>query len=371
MVARGITCPHCGKHTDKDTNYCKNCGKRLRGLGDALPHCPSCKRFVHVGSTYCHHCGSSLSGGRRVKPRSILPHIAIFLLIVLALFLLYSYPLPVKKTTTVENIPEEATILISHLSCDPIATGYKVCGDVSWSNGAYAKAHIPGGEELDAAQKQFTPFTYCQSVGSDKGFHVFRAFVYDASGNLLVEHGDGVMCAEKPKKQTVQQPYTYSFTKKILFYTENQYNRPEGTGTVLVNLPDPVVSCTADGSFYTENGGERQGTISFKPLQYCDGATGNFSGFVSSLGQSVTTDAHSFMWDGNVRQDPVSTVHDGYLMFAYTCDSQYYMKKRYYTSVTASGLGTTNLALNWYYKNDDTHPRLYFDALLNCILKKA
>ena len=48
-----ITCS-CGPVNDKNTKFCKKCGKEL------LKTCPSCGKNIENDSTFCPHCGAKI-----------------------------------------------------------------------------------------------------------------------------------------------------------------------------------------------------------------------------------------------------------------------------------------------------------------------
>ena len=363
-MKRGARCVHCSSPIPHGANYCHHCGRRTRGLHEALKLCPHCKKQVDVLSTYCKHCGTTLTGKKQPSPLSFLLHIVVFLVILLGLFLLYTYPRPLQEQQ--EELPLSATVSLSELTCAPTTKGFDVCGKVSWEGGAYAKAYIPGGEELDISKKQSGPFTYCQSVGSEEGLRVFRAFVYDSQEHVVADRGEGVSCVKKAPV-IITPPSTYLFTKKVQFFTENQFQRPEGRGNVPVSFPDPVLSCTLEGTWKTDN--MVLGSLG-RPQLYCHDARGTFTGQLAFTKQSVTTDAGPFLWDSMTLIDPLPTTYEGYIAYMRTCDTQYLAKERYFTSVQARGMGTDTLVLDWYYKNDDTQPRVDFSLDFICQLRR-
>jgi len=365
------TCQHCGKKTSIDTNYCHHCGKRMRGHDVAAHTCPSCRRAIHTGDMFCKHCGLHFSTHKRQHHTSFLVKIILFLVLFLALFLLFMYP---RNTESVPPVieQEKAVVSLSQLSCKDVGQGFTVCGDITWEGGSYAKAHIPGGEELAVAEKQYTSFRYCQDVGYDEGFRVFRGFVYDVHGTVVAEQGEGLSCTRIPQHTTiVPQPEPYEYETTVNFYSQPYLQRPVHTGIVTVDFPDPILSCAVAGTYVIEDGGEKTGTKASKIKQYCDDAAGSFAGVVNYLQQSVITDPDYFEWDSQTFFDPAPTLHEGYFVYAYTCDTQFYAKHRYFTSVIASGLGTDQLTLDWYYKNDDTQPKVYFTLDLTCLLQEA
>jgi hypothetical protein len=364
------TCPHCHKKLLKDTNYCQHCGKRTRAVHEKAHTCPSCKRTIHLGDVYCKHCGLHFSRHRKKHHSLFLAHIVVFLVLLLALFLLFSLPQGEQGDFVGEEIVQEtATIALSSLHCNDVGTGFEVCGDVSWVGGAYAKSHIPGGENLADAEKHVEPYTYCQRVSYKEGFRVFRAFVYDLHGDVLAERGEGLECVKKPRVIPPPVSTTYEYTTPFGFYAKGDFTkRPDGTGSVVIPLPDPFISCTLDGSFEVDDGGKKTGTKSFKIKQYCDGATGIFAGSFDATQQLSVVDSGFFAWNDEYQFDPAPTQHDAAIFF-YTCDGQYLYGPRYYVSVNARGFGTSTLVLDWEYFNDDTTPRVYLKGDLTCLLR--
>jgi hypothetical protein len=291
------------------------------------------------------------------------------ILILLVVFSFVYFSLPSPTTTSPDDLPNDVVdISLTNLRCTDQGNTFEVCGDVSWSGGAYARAHIPGGEELSDSKKYFSAFTYCQPVGPESGFRLFRAFVYDTQNNVAMDRGEGVSCVESSQPSVSTTPTTSVVTKHLQFYTGNTFGRPDGSGSVSLSFSDPVLSCDVSGDFFTEDGGQEAGKAPSKMKQYCDHATGQLIGSLTADGQSVTVDADPFKWNGYALTDPAPTVHNGAVAFAYTCDTQY-GKNRYYTSVTATGLQTPELTLDWYHKNDDTQPRLYFNLDFTCLLQ--
>ena len=206
-MKKGNKCSHCNAPLEKGANYCHHCGKRTRGLHGTAHFCQHCKRLIEQGATYCKHCGESLTKKKRTFA-SYMVHVLVFLIILLGLFLLYTYPRPGEKQ--IIETKEEPTLRLSNLQCNEEAIGFEVCGDVTWSGGAYAKAHIPGGEELEQAQQHTEPFMYCQPVGNTDGFRVFRAFVYNELGEVINERGEGVSCVKKVADVQQKKQGTYS-----------------------------------------------------------------------------------------------------------------------------------------------------------------
>ncbi|MEK6839333.1 MAG: zinc ribbon domain-containing protein, partial [Nanoarchaeota archaeon] len=216
-------CVHCGNQIPSGANYCHHCGRRTRGLHTALKLCSHCKKQIDAISTYCKHCGHSLSGKKPTSPLSFMLHILVFLILLLALFLLYTYPRPLQQIS--EEQPVSASVSLRDLACTPTARGFDVCGTIAFEGGAYAKAHIPGGEELDATEKQYEHFTYCQSVGSEEGMRVIRGFVYDEQDNLIADRGEGVSCDRPDVTPLAQSSSSYTHKKTVQLYTENQFDR--------------------------------------------------------------------------------------------------------------------------------------------------
>lgn len=302
--------------------------------------------------------------------RAFLLFLTLVLLIALGLSFFY---LPLREQgirQTVEPEQKPAAVSVSDVRCTPTAPGFRVCGDVRWGGGAYAKAYIAGGEALEDSPQQAEPFTYCQPVGAQPGFRLFRAFVYNQQGTVLVEQSEGVSC-ERPSPVTPAVSDLYSYTKKAQFSTESQFGRPEGTGTVSVSFPDSVVSCEVNGTFFMDDGGRKMGKATIGIQEYCHGATGTLSGVLTGLRQWVMVDPSRFRWDDGMVIDPPPSTYEGYLAYVPTCDLQYQTKQRYYTTVVARGLGTRELVLDWYYKNDDTQPRVNFDLDFRCLLRRA
>ncbi len=367
-MKKGRTCSHCGKQLHKEANYCHHCGKHIHGGKEGYHQCSTCKRLVLHGSTYCTHCGAHLVHGQRFRWARVLLSLLVFFVILLAVLLLMITPSSDKEEVAVPPVSEEASVFVSGLRCTDSTQGFEVCGSVSWNGGAYAKAHIPGGEELEETAKQYDDFTYFQLVGSQEGFRVFRAFVYGDSGSLVAESGDGVACEKKKKPVLVSVIEPTHFTKNVQFYTESQSGKPEGSGSVSVSFPANVLSCVINGSFITENGGAKTGVKTFTIKQYCHGASGEFFGEADATHQTVTVDADAFLWNSYQVIDPEPVLYDGFVAYTYTCDPQYLLKKRYYTHVVADGFGSPTLTLDWYYKNDDTQPRVFFTMDLQCLL---
>lgn len=53
----GKTCA-CGAVNDRDSKFCKNCGRSL------LTACPDCGNEIDADSKFCKNCGKKLSGGQ-------------------------------------------------------------------------------------------------------------------------------------------------------------------------------------------------------------------------------------------------------------------------------------------------------------------
>jgi len=289
------------------------------------------------------------------------------LLLFLAFTILSSLQKPPTQDTTQSLFTEqpEAHIILTNLHCTPTPTTLRICGTTTWVGGSHAKAYIQGGIELQDLQAQYQqPFTSCQIIGYTEQPVTYTALLYDPSNNLLTSRTDIVTCPSPP--QLPAQPYTH--TKHLQFTTSSTNNRPDNNGIITVAFPDQLQSCTITGTYTFEDGGEKPGTKSYKSKQYCDGASGTFTGLLTPAYQSTVNDPHQFAWDDKQLTDPEPTTYLDYIIYARTCDTQYNLQERYFTSVRAIGLGTSTLDLYWNYKNDDTLPRVFFDTTFTCQL---
>lgn len=370
MVRRGERCSYCGKSIHKGANYCHYCGKN-RHAGHAQHHrCPSCKRLIEHGTKYCNHCGFDLTKKKPHQPRHFLFHISLFLFVLSGIFLLYSYPTSIpSEQIPVEDHSPEASLLISDMSCSSEGAGFRLCGTISWEGGSYAKAYIPGGRTLENAEQHFQPFVFCDSLDSEDGLRFLRSFLYDQQGRIVAEASQSQLCEKK--QESPLPPKYYTFSRTLQFLTHKTIGKYEGFGTVSTTFPDPLLSCSLTGNFSTLDGRNKPEARPPRATQYCDGASGAFSGMLTALRQAVTVDPAPFIWDSQIFADPEPTTHSNYMLYAYTCDTQYYTKRRYFTNAVARGIGTRTLTLDWYYKNDDTQPYVLFTVDLVCQLQES
>ncbi len=376
-----ISCRHCGQPIEKNSTFCRHCGSRHAQI--AYQHgkkCPHCKGLVEQAATFCPHCGVHFDHYH--KHTIIRSLTTIIVLLVVVLFLVVGFNLlkdrfvQQQKQVDVGVIAPHASVLIKDASCVWEKGNYKICETVNWfgGEGYYAKAYIPGGESLEVSQPYAdTSFAYCQKVGSDDGYRVVKAVVYDAQGGLVQDTGEGIQCQGKPQNEAIQ---TVTFTKHYSLLTKPDLGRPRGEGTETIELNQEPESCTVDGMWRTDNSPfGLQGHIGGF-TQYCDKATGTFTGYVDKNQQYVNNDADIFRWAGprELEFNPPPQRFDGWFLYMYTCDWQYYRmdargSKRYYVRAQVVDF-SKNMKVHWEYLNDDTHPVIDFIFTLTCKGKK-
>ena len=289
------------------------------------------------------------------------------------------------------------TITIDSVTCAWDETQYEICESVSWEGeaGSYAKTYIPGGEILEKVQKQYSKqFKYCQHVGTESGYRIVRAMLFDTKQELIKDIGKGVSCEENlktppQKPQKAKGMYAYADTIQFgvtLLPTNirdldpwyNKLNkkpnqritvsrRSYAEGYYIKTFPDLVQSCTLKGTWITDN------DKLLRQRLYCHKAKGTFEGYADAEKQYVTNDPGYFLWEGESksRVNPPAQYYSEYILYLNTCSNAYYTGPKYYFRGTAEGFGTKELTINWEYFDDETRPQIDITIDLDCILAKS
>ena len=354
-------CHICHKVIDTVSNFCKFCGAKIRTLKRGVRKCPNCKKEVEDFSTYCRHCGANLIRSPKKTGAQILTYILLVLLLLVALFIFYTSLSKLGPPEKLETKLEPKAEIVS-TTCNWETNSFRICQTSSWEGGSYAKGYIPGGEDLEISPRQYNDFfVYCQRIGNEEGFRVVRTIIYDEQNNILKDIGSGVEC--RPTRVPVESRI-YNFNNYGWFTAERTTRYSDGSGTVVLEFPDEVVSCQINGT-YRINDDPRA-----RLRQYCDRATGVFDGYADVFRQYVTSDPNFFIWDGKIKQDPLPTMHDGYSIYLNTCDNLFYQKRRYYVHAKLSGFRSKILKLDWVYKDEANKPKVDVFFNLNCQLKE-
>ena len=325
---------------------------------------------THKKETPSHHAGH--------KPYSVHSHhhhthkllyVITILLIVLILAIIFSYPLYVDDPSEPQT---SATITIASATCTWQDTSYEICETISWQgpDGTYAKPYIPGGESPEEVASHYeNKFTYCQTVGTEDGYRIVRAMLFDEDG-IVKDIGSGVSCNDMPSPPVGSTPqkitYQHVETGQILAQQAITSRRTYAEGTYTLEFPDTIRSCDLKGVWRTEN--DPWGRI----RRYCHEATGSFSAHANPLEQYVTNDPDYFGWAGiaKPRTDPPPMLYENYALHMTTCNHLYYRNiDEYYVKATVSGFGTTELTFHWEYFDDETQPQVYFDIEADCTLE--
>jgi hypothetical protein len=266
-------------------------------------------------------------------------YVITILLIILILTIIFSYPLYVNDSDVDNSVA--TSLSVTSATCSWKGSTYEICETISWDgpSGTYAKPYIPGGEPLeDVAAHYENKFSYCQGVGSEDGYRIVRAMLFDASG-VLKDVGKGVSCEDKPQQVTKlfneRRTYRHVETAQILTQQALTSRRTYAQGTKTLPFPDVVKSCTFTGDWITENdpwGRQRR---------YCHKASGSFSGYGDASEQYVINDPGYFQWAGEAkpRSDPPATKYEGHVMHMLTCSHLYYRDPEYYARATYLPLG--------------------------------
>ena len=295
-------------------------------------------------------------------------YIITILLIFIVLFVVFSYPFTYQTT---QPVPIQSTyaLTVNAASCTWKDNAYEICETVSWqgTSATYAKGYIPGGEQIETSPSHTSsPFTYCQTVGTESGYRIVRALLYDQEG-LVKDVGKGVSCEPQPVQPTPparQRTYTMVVNGSFSTHPPLGSSKPFAQGIYTKTFPDKVTSCTIRGRWITDDDlfGSRR--------QFCHGAEGTFTASADATEQYVTNDPNYFSWSGlsKAKSNPPPTTYEGYIMYMHICDNNYHREPRYYARSTVTGFDTKTLTFDWEYFDDETQPAVNFIFQLDCTL---
>ena len=142
---------------------------------------------------------------------------------------------------------------------------------------------------------------------------------------------------------------------------------PEGSGSLTLDLPKNVESCTFVGSWITDND-------QFNQRNTCHKATGTFEGYADAYEQYVMNDPDLFYWAGQSQGqlNPSAQRYADASFWMELCDTEYYRPKhipRYGVQGRIEGFGTDTLSFAWDYKDDsNARPHVLFMMDLTCKL---
>ncbi|MBS3144542.1 hypothetical protein J4208_03065 [Candidatus Woesearchaeota archaeon] len=142
---------------------------------------------------------------------------------------------------------------------------------------------------------------------------------------------------------------------------------PEGSGSLTLDLPKKVKSCTFVGSWVTDND-------QFHRRNTCHNAQGTFSGYADVHKQYVVNDPNLYSWAGQSqgKLNPSAQRYEDASFSMELCDDEYYRSNhvpRYGVQGRIEGFGTETLSFTWDYKDDsNARPQVLFMIDLTCIL---
>ena len=245
-------------------------------------------------------------------------------------------------------------------SCSWETDHFTACAYVRWqkSFGNYAQVQIYGGEALELSPKQTSsPFTYCQSVGTDEGKRSIQAFLLTYSNTFKSSDTSHSVNCVKSKPQTI------SVEKNLSFRIESINSRASSSGTLkLTELPGTPVSCDFKGTWITDNRMSVTGTRG-----RCDEAGGQFTGHADLARQYTTEDPSSFDW--KMFQgifDPPAHTDQNYFFSATTCDSVRYDEHRNYARAYVSQFEKDGILIDWDYNNAESKPAVDVRFIMTC-----
>lgn len=368
-------CTHCSRPVPAAANYCHFCGTPVRGNTKKYIYCVQCGRINDHVSTYCKHCGSSL--GLQKKKTHPLAYALLFLLVIFIVLLFVSWPSP--RPSPAKQIVPSGSLTILETTCLPEDDGFRVCANVQRQDGAYFKVHVPGGKDLDNAERQLVDrAVVCEHVGGEEGYRVVRSVLYDASDAVIQDVGRGVLCEKKQETQTlgVPPPPALRLSSVVVhkqFTARDAFRRGRNSGSFTLDFPSDVQSCQFTGTWLTEMSPVFGfGSFDTTPLpQYCHKGPGELVGFFDATTQWVTSDPGYYGWADGPAYDPDPESYTGKMLYVKTCDRQYSGPVRYFVDATVSGVETPTLVVDWTYRDDNLSPSVLFDLFFNCTVSSS
>lgn len=258
--------------------------------------------------------------------------------------------------------PLDQSVRITGASCEWNGDTFWACATVGFNglSSDYSKAFFSGGTPLGKVQKSYeSPFRFCDEVGDTEGNRVLQAYVYGPSDIYKDVKGTTVKCS--------REEFEVDYQKVKLNFRTGTLGPLSAFGTEQVKLDGRPISCEVDGYYEIV---DRKKTAS--NIYMCNGATGILKGHIDNGGnQYVYENPGPFDWreaGSSGRLDPEEIYHEGYFVYATSCDPINYFDGDNYARATAN-IKDDGLEVNWDYYNSDTHPNIDFVVDLNCKVK--
>ena len=163
-----------------------------------------------------------------------------------------------------------------------------------------------------------------------------------------------------------QKNYQYTTTTSVP--TSQNIKTTRGSGTKIIQFPDIVQECSYEGRWEIDSAPLRRQT------RACNNAMGTFVGYADLYTQYLTNDPGVATWDTKVPTNPPSQDYDGFFLYMNTCSTEYYRTHGILDtnaiSARISGFGTTQLAIDWTYRDITTKPDVRFFITLDCALQE-
>jgi RNA polymerase subunit RPABC4/transcription elongation factor Spt4 len=367
-------CKECGNVVDGSSKFCKFCGANLVPAKKVRSHkCPTCNGVVEEFSRFCKHCGSNIDTILHSRFVRILLYFILFLILVLALLLLFSPTLVNFNSVIEKNVDDglvyevsEPFLKVNNAVCSWQDDSFNLCANVNW-DGKNAKDYVKCsfGGEMDAKKWMTSPFTCCLDVGNKEGIKLVRAFLNNDEGENYLDDGVSVNCDGKPNVKPVEVGNKYTIYQKSFWFVAQTRGGISyyGDGTQYIEFPGRVKECEINGRWVTKDDPTTSGGDSF-----CDGAEGIFFGDADQYGQSVFSDPGKFWWTGirKTEFDPEGDTHSGYGVYLHLCDRDYLNNPEHYVRGRLNGFGSNELALDWEYYSSHPKPKASVFVDLNC-----
>ncbi len=364
-------CSECGKPCDPKSKFCKHCGNKVVKF-KRKHKCPTCNGIIEEFSKFCKHCGASIGQLIHSGFVRVLLFFMMFLVVVLALLIVFSPTLinfegVVSEESGVDLTSEfsEPFLKIGDASCVWEDNEFKVCANVNWNGDVndYVQCSFAG--NVDAKKWVSSPLTCCNKVGVEEGPNLIRSFLADGEGNFYKDVGTTVTCSGVPSPTTsVNFASKKNYAKSFWFTASMDRSPAYGSGSKVIDFPEKIKSCEVSGRWVTK----RVPFKSYEESSFCTGAEGNFLGSVDLFGQSVFSDPGYFSWAGEDKPsfDPVGLTHEGYGVYATLCDLNYNQGPRYNVNGVFRGFDTNTITLDWEYYSNYPRPDVDFFISMEC-----
>lgn len=245
----------------------------------------------------------------------------------------------------------ETKVGITNAGCEWTGSTFWACATVEWAglSDFYSKAFISGGESLSKSHKQDkSPYIYCQDVGNTGGKRSVQAYLYGTDDGYRNVDGATMDCVKNLDKSNIQE-VKFSFRART-------FGPKDAAGTEIAELKGKPLSCDYTGYY----------TVLEKRNVGCYGGTGILRGHIDPGMQYVYMNPGPFDWKemGSVL-DPAESYHEGYAVYATSCDPVNYFDGENYVRGKAK-LMDEGVQFDWEYFNKDTKPNIDFILNLKC-----